>query len=202
MPAAPIEWDEKYRAENDSAANEPAGFVQELLPLLPQGPALDVACGAGRHALLLAARGQAVTAVDQSAVALEILERRARAAGFAVSWIRRPRVTMEAAGIYLWQADLQQITLPVNAFALILCVNYLQRSLFAPMERALKLHGVLLIETYTQEQLAFAGGPRNPEYLLEPGELRLAFPALRTLFYRELQAGKGIAGLIARKEHA
>jgi hypothetical protein len=48
-------------------------------------------------------------------------------------------------------------------------------------------------------QLEFVGGPRNPDYLLESGELRSAFPGLRTLFYRELLAGKGIAGLIARK---
>jgi hypothetical protein len=34
---------------------------------------------------------------------------------------------------------------------------------------------------------------------LESGELRTAFPALRSLFYRELRAGKGIASLIAQK---
>jgi len=43
------------------------------------------------------------------------------------------------------------------------------------------------------------GGPRNPNYLLERGELRTAFPGLRNLFYRELRAGKGIASLIAVK---
>jgi SAM-dependent methyltransferase len=199
MPATAAEWDEKYRAEGDAAASEAAGFVQELLPLLPLGPALDVACGLGRHALLVAARGQAVTAVDQSGAALEILGRRGRALGYSVAsmdhWSasRRP-------GIRLWQADLEQIALPAEAFALILYVNYLQRSLFAQMERALIAGGMLLFETFTRAQLEFAGGPRNPEYLLEQGELRYAFPGLRTLFYRELRAGKGIAGLIARKE--
>ena len=199
MPATAAEWNDKYRAEGDAAASEPAGFVQELLPLLPMGPALDVACGSGRHTLLLASRAQAVTAVDQSAAALEILERRARGAGHAVTRMQRWSATSRA-GIRLWQADLAHAALPVNAFALILCVNYLQRSLFALMERALMPGGVLLYETYTRAQLEFPGGPRNPEYLLESGELRYAFPELRTLFYRELRAGKGIAGLIARKE--
>jgi tellurite methyltransferase len=199
MPANAAEWDEKYRAEGDAAATEPAGLVQELLPLLPMGPALDVACGSGRHTLVLAAREQAVTAVDQSAAALEIVERRARAAGHAVT--RMPRWSAGARpGIRLWQADLEQVSLPASGFALILCVNYLQRSLFAQMERALLPGGVLLYETYTRAQLEFSGGPRSPEYLLESGELRYAFPSLRTLFYRELRAGKGIAGLIARKE--
>jgi len=55
------------------------------------------------------------------------------------------------------------------------------------------------METFTSAQLEFAGGPRNPAYLLETGELRDAFPGLRVLFYRELRAGQGIASLIARK---
>jgi hypothetical protein len=67
------------------------------------------------------------------------------------------------------------------------------------MERTLIPGGMLLVETFTLVQLDFAGGPRNPNYLLERGELRTAFPGLRTLFYRELRAGKGIASLIARK---
>ena len=135
MPATAAEWNDKYRAEGDAAASEPAGFVQELLPLLPMGPALDVACGSGRHTLLLASRAQAVTAVDQSAAALEILERRARGAGHAVTRMQRWSATSRA-GIRLWQADLAHVAMPVNAFVLILCVNYLQRSLFAQMERA------------------------------------------------------------------
>jgi len=42
-------------------------------------------------------------------------------------------------------------------------------------------------------------GPRNPEHLLEVGELRTAFPGLEIVFYRELRAGQGIASLVARK---
>jgi hypothetical protein len=67
------------------------------------------------------------------------------------------------------------------------------------MERALAPGGMLLFETYTRAQLEFSGGPRNPDHLLELGELRTAFPSLRLLFYRELRAGKGIASLIAQK---
>ena len=74
------QWDDKHRAAANGQAAEPASFVRELLPLLPRGPALDLACGTGRHTLLLASRRQHVTAVDGSPVALEILERRAREA--------------------------------------------------------------------------------------------------------------------------
>ena len=200
MPANTFEWDAKYRAVEAEPPAEPAAFVRELLPLLPLGPALDLACGTGRHTLLLAARQQPVTAVDSSTVALEILERCAEAAHCAVTRIERSeQITNRRQGILSWQADLEEVSLPSQMFSLIVCVNYLQRSLFTQIERALVPGGVLLFETYTVAPLAFAGGPRNPNYLLESGELRTAFPALRGLFYRELRAGKGIASLIAQK---
>jgi tellurite methyltransferase len=200
MAASAPEWDAKYRASAEEPPAEPAGFVRELLPLLPLGPALDLACGTGRHALLLAARHQPVIAVDSSAVALEILERRARTSHSAVRRVERAaQLANRRHGIQLWQADLEEVSLPSQAFSLVLCVNYLQRSLFPQIERALVPGGVLLFETYTKAQLDFPGGPRNPNYLLELGELRTAFPALRGLFYRELRAGKGIASLIGQK---
>jgi SAM-dependent methyltransferase len=78
MPSSQSDWDAKHRLAAEASPSEPASIVCELLPLLPAGPALDVACGAGRHALFLAGRGQHVTAVDFSSVALDTLEARAR----------------------------------------------------------------------------------------------------------------------------
>jgi tellurite methyltransferase len=78
-------------------------------------------------------------------------------------------------------------------------VQYLQRSLFPRMVRALRPDGVLLMETFTQAQIEFSGGPQNPAYLFETGELREAFPEMCVLFYRELRAGIGIASLVAKK---
>jgi len=201
MPLSQSEWDAKHRMAAERAPAEPASIVRELLPLLPQGPALDLACGTGRHTLLLAERGQHVLGLDWSNVALEILEARARAerisvkrvGSFETSGRRAPR------GIELFHTDLEQIELPSQSFDLILCFQYLQRSLFPQMIRALRPGGVLLFETYTRAQLEFVGGPRNPDHLLETGELREDFPGLRALFYRELRAGQGIASLLAQK---
>ena len=58
MPSGQSEWDAKHRLAAEAPASEPASIVRELLPLLPSGPALDIACGSGRHTLLHAARGQ------------------------------------------------------------------------------------------------------------------------------------------------
>jgi len=200
MPASTSEWDAKHRATAVGPPAEPAGFVLELLPLLPLGPALDLACGPGRHTLLLASRQQVVTAVDSSSAALEILEQRALDLHHPVTRIKRPAQSASRwHGIQLWQADLEEVSLPSETFSLVICVNYLQRSLFSQIERTLAPGGMLLFETYTVAQLDFEGGPRNPNYLLELGELRTAFPLLQHLFYRELRAGKGIASLLAQK---
>ncbi len=203
MPASQSDWDAKYRLAAEAPPSEPASIVRELLPLLPPGPALDIACGTGRHALFLAGRGQHVTAVDFSNVALDILEVRARRMHVPV---RRSEILHEAGrptyrGIELMQADLERTNLPERCYDLILCIQYLQRSLFPKMRRALRPNGVLLIETFTRAQLEFEGGPRNPAYLLETGELREAFPELSVLFYRELRAGQGIASLVAKKQN-
>jgi len=102
---------------------EPAGFVLELLPLLPLGPALDLACGTGRHTLLLASRQQ-VTAVDSSSVALEVLEQRALDLHYPVTRTKRPAQSASRwHGVQLWQADLEEVSLPSETFSLVICVK-------------------------------------------------------------------------------
>ena len=187
--------------------------MTELWSLLPVGPVLDLACGRGRNALFLAGQGTGqgagdgaehgrhVTAVDWSGAALDILEERAKAQNIAVRLIQRidETKTPTRTGIDLLQADLEAMALPANRYSMILCVRYLQRSLFPQISRALRPGGMLLFETYTRAQLDFSGGPRDPAHLLNPGELRRVFPELETVFYRELRAGQGIASLAAQK---
>jgi SAM-dependent methyltransferase len=201
MPSSQREWDAKHGLAANEAAEAPAGILTELWPLLPSGPALDLACSRGRNALFLAEHGRHVTAVDWSGAALDILEERARASKIPVRRIARIDETkqMTRAGIDLLQADLEVLALPTSRCSLILCVRYLQRSLFSQICRALRPGGMLLFETYTKAQLDFSGGPRDPEHLLNPGELRRAFPELEVVFYRELRAEQGIASLAAKK---
>jgi tellurite methyltransferase len=192
-------WDAKYR-EGKPVAAEPAAIVTELLPLLPRGVALDIACGTGRHALLLAKLGQTVTAVDASGVALDTIAKLAKESSLGLRCgVDLGESQPHSAELRLVQANLETTGLPRDSFDLILCIHYLQRSLFSQIEQALRPGGMLLFETFTRAQLRFPGGLRNPEFLLEDGELRSAFPKLRTVFYRELRAGKGIASLLAQR---
>ncbi|HEX2662575.1 MAG TPA: class I SAM-dependent methyltransferase [Candidatus Acidoferrum sp.] len=200
MPPSQTDWDAKHSLAAREAAEAPAGILAELCPLLPTGAALDLACGRGRNAIFLAEHGRPVTAVDWSAAALDLLEKRAQALHLPVRRIQRIEKAKQArAGIDLVLADLESAQLEVNGYFLILCVRYLQRSLFPQICGALRPGGMLLFETYTKAQLDFPGGPRNPAHLLDKGELRKAFPELQTVFYRELRAEQGIASLAARK---
>jgi len=142
-----------------------------------------------------------VTAVDWSATALEILEAQAREMHASVRRILSLGTAGRSSrgGTDLVHANLEKIAIPERSYDVILCIRYLQRSLFSQIGRALRPGGVLLFETYTQAQLQFDGGPRHPDHLLEAGELRKAFPELCVLFYRELCAGQGIASLAAQQ---
>jgi tellurite methyltransferase len=200
MRPSQAHWDAKHSLVAREAAEAPAGILAELRPLLPTGAALDLACGRGRNAIFLAEHGRPVTAVDWSEAGLDLLEKRAQTLRLPVRRIQRIEdAQLARTGIDLVQADLESAQLGVNRYFLIVCVRYLQRSLFSQICRALRPGGMLLFETYTKAQLDFSDGPRNPEHLLDRGELRRAFPELQTIFYRELRAEQGIASLAARK---
>lgn len=64
-------WDERYAGTPLVWSAGPNTFVERDLADLPPGRALDLACGEGRNARWLAARGWQVTALDFSAVAVD-----------------------------------------------------------------------------------------------------------------------------------
>lgn len=64
-------WDERYRTRDRVWGSAPNRWVEQEAADLPPGTALDLACGEGRNAVWLAARGWQVIASDFSAVGLE-----------------------------------------------------------------------------------------------------------------------------------
>ena len=85
-------WDERY-GRGEHATEEPSRLLVRAVELfagrgtakgVAPPRALDIACGAGRHAVFLAARGFDVTAVDSSRVGVGLTRERARAAGVVV----------------------------------------------------------------------------------------------------------------------
>lgn len=175
------------------ADDEPAALVRAELARLAAatGPVLDLACGAGRNALPLARAGCRVIGLDRDRAKLAALGGMARAAGVRLSLLR---ADLEAKGT---------IPLASASCAAVLVFRYLHRALAPEIVRVLRPHGLLLYETFTREHREIAEHPRNPAFLLEPGELLRLFPALSVLRAEEARvtapAPEAVARLVARK---
>jgi SAM-dependent methyltransferase len=137
---------------------EPASaWVLRFAPLVASdGAVLDVACGTGRHARWFLDRGHHVVAVDRyNAGIVDLLGR---------------------ADFEFVDADLEDggpWPLGDRRFASVVVTNYLHRPLIPVLIEALAPGGVLIYETFASGNERF-GRPRNPDFLLRPGELLAA----------------------------
>ena len=144
-----------------------SAWVRRFVSLIrPGGRVLDLAAGTGRHTRLLVDMGFAVTAVDRDIARLRPL------AGAKCN-IRA--IDLEA-GLETGAPDSARELLG-TLYDAVVVTNYLHRPLFAPIAAALARGGVLIYETFALGNERF-GRPRNPDFLLRPGELIEAFAAL------------------------
>lgn len=138
---------------------------------MTDGQALDIACGRGRHSLMLAQAGFKVDALDISEVGL---------ASF-----KHPAITKHC-------VDLDSYTIPAQTYDLILNTCFLDRRMWPHIVAALKPRGIFLavIATRTNAHI------KTSRFKLEPNQLREGFTALQILDYQECD---GYAYLHARK---
>lgn len=152
---------------HDGPLAEPSPWLRRWSHLLaPRARVLDVACGSGRHLHFLQGLGHAVTGVDLDISA-------ARAA-----------VPLSE----LVQADLENQPWPMEdkngrrQFDAVLVFNYLWRPLWPHLLDSLAPGGVLIYETFSSGQAQW-GRPRNPDFLLQPGELIHRCQGLQIIAY-------------------
>lgn len=187
-------WDERYRA-GEFSFREPDGFVIDahanyLQPLLPPGgTGLDLAGGAGHHAVWLASQGWRMTLADWSGAAFEIA-RQHLADGPAVELAHGAALDLVA-----------EFRDQGRRFEFVLVSFFLDRKVLPLLPEILAPGGLLLYRTYTEEneRLGNPRGPRNPEYLLRSQELLETFRGMKILHYNETVAAKGVAELIAQR---
>jgi len=116
-----IRWNARYAA--GPPAPRPHPLARQALAMgLPDGPVADLACGPSGSALLAARSGRAVTAVDISGVALDLLAAAARRDGVAHV------ITLVHADLRTWQPE-------PGRYALVLCTGYWDRAVFGPAAR-------------------------------------------------------------------
>lgn len=156
-------WNEKYRRAASGAFADPEPLLLEHRSLLAGGGhALDVACGAGANAIFAARRGYRVVGVDASLEGLRIAARRATVAKVRVDFVN---------------LDLEVYRPPPGRFDLVLVFRYLNRDLMPSLEGSLRPGGLLMYLTFNRNYLEQKPG-FNPDYVLQPGELRDRFSSL------------------------
>ena len=164
----------------------PSSWLIENADLLPRGgTVLDVACGRGRHALLMASAGFTVRAIDRNPEAIEFLKHTAE----------RMRLQVDAAVIDLETDPPPNLT--SSAYDAILVFSYLHRPLMPALRDAIQPGGRIFYETFTTRQ-AERGHPRNPDFLLREGELAELMAPLSILRSREGEFdGQFLASVVA-----
>lgn len=173
------------QSPNNERVDAPAAWLVDHVDLLPRGlPILDVAAGAGRHALYLASRGWTVHAIDRDAARLAGLDAAACAADLPIT-------------VEVQDLETGAPSLPPRAYGGVVVFNYLHRPLMPAIVDAVADGGVLIYETFTIGQAA-RGRPTNPAFLLHPGELpRLAAPLVVEHWREGDVDGRLVASIVA-----
>ncbi|MGI8525536.1 MAG: SAM-dependent methyltransferase [Pseudolabrys sp.] len=187
-------WQSRFAAPDYLFGKAPNAFLSASASLLPRhGAALAVADGEGRNGVFLAERGLDVLSIDFSP--------HAQAKARALAAERGVALGVE-------QADLLNWAWPRAEFDVIAAI-FIQfappagrDAMFAGIQHALKPAGLLLLEGYRPEQLAYkTGGPSQVENLYTRGLLEAAFGDFASLDIREydssIDEGGGHAGMSA-----
>jgi SAM-dependent methyltransferase len=187
-------WETRFSRPDYLFGTAPNAFLAaQQHRLKPGGKALAVADGEGRNGVWLAQQGLNVTAIDFSPTALDKARKLAAERGVAVDF---------------QQADLATWPWPHETYDVIagIFIQFawpeLRSRIFAGMKQALKPGGLLLLQGYRPEQIAYGtGGPRIPEHLYTREMLEAAFADLSSAEIRvhdsEIHEGAGHEGMSA-----
>lgn len=187
-------WNERYATNEYLFGTAPNAFLaREVHRLKPGSKVLAIADGEGRNSTFLAQHGHNVVATDVSEKALEKARRLAERRGVEVEYR---------------QVDLARWDWPENAFDAVVGIfiqfasPVLREAIFEGVHRSLKPGGLLLLEGYREEQLAYGtGGPPNIENLYTVDGLRRAFSTCEIELFEsydaEIEEGSGHSGMSA-----
>lgn len=175
---------------------QPSNLVARHLPTIKSagenGTVLDLACGNGRNGIYLVRQGQRVVFADHEQSKLDEISR---------------LLDPDERTSY-WCVDFEEPRaepLTLGSFSTIIVFRYLHRSLIQAIRQGVQPGGLIIYETFTIDQTRF-GRPRNPDFLLQPGELEEVFRGWEILHsfegvnVSELSGQQqAIAQLVARK---
>lgn len=177
---------------------QPCSLVKEFVGLLDQqmiqlpladkqrADVLDIGCGGGRDAIYLAKQRMNVMAIDHEA---KVLKRSKKLAA------------LSGANVKFKCCDIKKDNcLPAQKFDVITVVRFLNRELYPYIVESLKPGGVIVFQTFVEGVEAF-GSPKNPNFILNKGELSEVFSGFTTIVDRieNLDDGRPVVCFIAQK---
>ncbi len=166
-----MDWDQRYSEPGYAYGTTPNDFLVSAEQYLPRGgEVLCLAEGEGRNAVYLAAQGHQVTAVDASSVGLNKAQKLAAEYGVTID-TQCADLSVYEPGQACWAGVVSVFChLPAPA----------RRTLHQKIVHCLRPGGVLLLEAYAPEQLAYGtGGPPVIELLADMAHLQEELTGLR-----------------------
>lgn len=161
-------WDERFRT-GDHATHRPTRLLKRVLGGLEPGAALDVACGAGRHAFYLVEKGWKVVAIDGSKVAIDLLRAKdeERTVRTIVADLELPADAEPA--LVAARAQRDDLLFMPNSYDLVCVFYYLNRPLIPRLLSAVKPGGHIVMAIHCGETDEDAA--ERPDRLLGPKEM-------------------------------
>lgn len=185
---AEVDWDRRYREGFYDSSKEPHELLVRFCKTIPAGTIIDIAMGNGRDLAFIAGAGYRAIGLERSREALK---------GFKKTYLPVPEEAICLLG------DAHYLPFKDNVADGIIVFYFLLRDIMEDIRRILKRGGVIIYETFLKRQNAIERW-RNPEYLLEDGELISYFKGFDLLFYEETITAKdkksrAIARYVGRK---
>jgi SAM-dependent methyltransferase len=182
LPAVPTAADRPARAST--------WFFWHAHRIRPGMKVLDLAAGAGRHAIAAAELGAEVTALELDAATI--------ARGEAAAAERKVQVAWR-------ETDLTKPWPELGVFDVVLCFNYLDRARVHEVVARVAPGGMLMMETFLVAQRHLGWGPQSDDHLLRPGELNGLVAPLAAVHGREVveplegERWRAIASVLAER---
>ena len=151
-------WNERFARREETRDFTPAAPLAAAIAGVPPGTALDIACGAGRHAIFLAERGWRVIAVDGSRVGIETM--------LAEAGTRECRGGIEAHVVDL-ESEPAAFPIEPDRYDLIADFYFLHRPMFAAIRSGVRPGGLFVAALHVPSP----DGHRGHGFTLAPGEL-------------------------------
>ena len=149
-------WNKRYTSNEYIYGTEPNSFLAEHIDSLI-GPVLSLAEGEGRNAVFLASQGLKVHGIDGSEVGLAKAQTLARSRGV--------KIQTEVADLGMFEPTKNYYGSVISISAHL--PSRVRKKLYPLVEQCLKPDGIIILEAYTETQLARnTGGPKDPDMLM------------------------------------